>query len=79
MTCSLKDLPKKAQARVLALKGDPFLNQSLMDMGIQSNMLITLIDKLFFGSNYIVEVGHERLVLRKKEAQCLKVSTTKRM
>ena len=75
MTCSLKDLPKKVQARVLALKGEPFLNQSLMDMGIQSNMLITLIDKLFFGSNYIVEVGNERLVLRKQEAQCLKVCT----
>ena len=75
MTCSLKDLPKKVQARVLALKGDPGLNQSLMDMGIQNNVLITLIDKLFFGSNYIVEVGRERLVLRQQEAKCLKVST----
>ena len=77
MTCRLKDLPKKIQARVLALKGEPALNQSLMDMGIQSDMRVTLIGKLFFGSNYIVEVGNERLVLRKQEAQCLKVRTTR--
>ena len=76
MTCRLKDLPKKAQARVLALKGEPALNQALMDLGIQSNMWITLIDKLFFGSNYIVEVGNDRLVLRKHTAQCLTVCTT---
>ena len=76
MTCSLKDLPKKGRARVLALQGGPFLNQHLMDMGIQSNIIITLIDKLFFDSNYIVEVGNERLVLRKQTAQCLQVTTT---
>ncbi len=76
MTCSLKDLPKKASARVLSLRGGPFLNQHLMDMGIQSNIIITLIDKLFFDSNYIVEVGNERLVLRKQTAQCLQVTTT---
>ncbi len=76
MTCSLKDLPKKVQARVVDLQGEPFITQYLMDMGIQNNIIIKIIGKLFFGSNYIIEVGNERLVLRKHIAQCLTVSTS---
>ena len=76
MTCSLKDLPRKTPAQVIGLEGDPLLTQCLMDMGIQNNIFIKVIRKLFFGSNYIVDVGGERLVLRKKEAQCLRVTTS---
>ena len=76
MTCSLKDLPEKIQARVVDLKGEPSLIQYLMDMGIRDNIVIKLIGKLFFGSNYIIQIGNEHLVLRKKEAQCLKVTTS---
>ena len=76
MTCSLKDLPEKVQARVIDLQGESFTNQYLMDMGIRNNIIIKVIRKLFFGSNYIVEVGNEHLVLRKHIAQCLKVTTS---
>jgi len=74
MTCSLKDLPKRKTARVIGLKGDAV--QSLMDMGIRNNTIVKMISKLFFGNNYIVEVGNEHFVLRKHEAQCLKVTTS---
>ena len=74
MTCNLKDLPEKVNAKVIALNGES--TQRLMDMGIRSNIIIKIIGKLFFGSNYIIEVGNEHLVLRKKEAQCLKVTTS---
>ncbi len=74
MTCSLKDLPKKVSARVIDLQGES--TQYLMDMGIRNNIIIKIIEKLFFGSNYIIEVGNEQLVLRKKEAQCLIVTTS---
>ena len=76
MTCSLKDLPKKVQARVIELQGEPSLTQYLMDMGIRNNIIVKIIGKLFFGNNYIIEVGNEHLVLRKHEAQCLKVTTS---
>ncbi len=74
MTCNLKDLPEKVNAKVIALNGESV--QRLMDMGIRSNIIIRIIGKLFFGSNYIIEIGNEHLVLRKKEAQCLKVTTS---
>ena len=74
MTCNLKDLPEKVNAKVIALNGESA--QRLMDMGIRSNIIIRIIGKLFFGSNYIIEIGNEHLVLRKKEAQCLKVTTS---
>ena len=76
MTCSLKDLPKKVPARVVAVQGEPSLVCCLMDMGIRNNILVKIIGKLFFGSNYIVKVGNEHLVLRRREAQCLKVTTS---
>lgn len=76
MTCSLKDLPGKVQARVIDLQGGPFLIQYFMDMGIRNNIIIKIVGRLFFGSNYIIEVGNEHLVLRKHEAQCLKVTTS---
>ena len=76
MTCSLKNLPKKVKARIIDLQGEPSLTQYFMDMGIQNNIIIRIIGKLFFGSNYIIEVGNEYLVLRKHEAQCLKVTTS---
>ena len=76
MTCSLKDLPEKVQARVIGLQGESFTTQYLMDMGIRNNIVIKVIRKLFFGSNYIVEVGNEHLVLRKHIAKCLKVTTS---
>ena len=75
MTCRLKDLPEKMQARVVNMEGDHILIQYLMDMGIRNNIVVKMIGKLFFGSNYIIEIGNEYLVLRKKEAQCLKVTT----
>ena len=75
MTCRLKDLPEKMQARVVNMEGDHILIQCLMDMGIRNNSVVKMIGKLFFGSNYIIEIGNEYLVLRKKEAQCLKVTT----
>lgn len=76
MTCSLKDLPKQVQARVISLPGERCFTQYLMDMGIRNNIIIKVIGRLFFGSNYIIEVGNERLVLRKHLAQHLKVSTS---
>jgi Fe2+ transport system protein FeoA len=76
MTCSLKDLPEKVRARVVNLQAEPSLIQYFMDMGIQNNIVVRVIGKLFFSSNYIIEVGNERLVLRKNEAQCLKVTTS---
>ena len=75
MTCRLKDLPEKMQARVVNMEGDHALVRYLMDMGIRNNIVVKMIGKLFFGSNYIIEIGNEYLVLRKKEAQCLKVTT----
>lgn len=75
MTCRLKDLPEKMQARVVNMEGDHTLVQYLMDMGIRNNIVVKMIGKLFFGSNYIIEIGNEYLVLRKKEAQCLKVTS----
>ena len=47
-----------------------------MGMGVRSNILIRVIKKLFFGSNYIIEIDNEQMVLRKHEAQCLKVTTS---
>ena len=76
MTCNLKDLPGKVQARVIGLQCEPALTQCLMDMGIRNNIIVRVISRLFFGSNYIIEVGNEHLVLRKHEAQCLKVTTS---
>ena len=76
MTCSLKDLPERVRARVVNLQAEPSLIQYFMDMGIQNNIVVRVIGKLFFSSNYIIEVGNERLVLRKNEAQCLKVTTS---
>ena len=76
MTCSLKDLPEKIRARVVNLQAEPSLIQYFMDMGIRNNIIIKVIGKLFFSSNYIIEVGNEHLVLRKHEAQCLKVTTS---
>ena len=76
MTCSLKDLPEHVSARVIGLTGDTPSIQCLMGMGVHNNILIRVIKKLFFGSNYIVEIDNEHLVLRKHEAQCLKVTTS---
>ncbi len=76
MTCNLKDLPERVQARVINLQAEPSLVQYFMDMGIRNNIIVRVIGKLFFSSNYIIEVGNERLVLRKHEAQCLKVTTS---
>ena len=76
MTCLLKDLPEELPARVLDLKGEPSLTQKLMDMGIRNNIVIKIISRLFFGSNYIVQVGNEHLVLRKRTVECLKVTTS---
>lgn len=76
MTCSLKDLPERVRARVVNLPAEPSLIQYFMEMGIQNNIVVRVIGKLFFSSNYIIEVENERLVLRKNEAQCLKVTTS---
>lgn len=76
MTCSLKDLPEKVRARVVNLQAEPFLIQYFMDLGIRHNVIVKVIRRLFFSSNYIIEIGDERLVLRKNEAQCLKVTTS---
>ena len=76
MTCNLKDLPEHVSARVIDLKGDTPSIQCLMGMGVRNNILIRVVKKLFFGSNYVVEVDNEHLVLRKHEAQCLKVTTS---
>ncbi len=76
MTCSLKDLPEHVSARVIELTGDTPSIQCLMGMGVRSNILIRVIKKLFFGSNYIIEIDNEQMVLRKHEAQCLKVTTS---
>ena len=76
MTCSLKDLPAKAKARVVAMDGEQHIIQQLLGMGLRNNIFIKITRKLFFGSNYIVEVGNEHFVLRKHEAQCLRVTTS---
>ena len=75
MTCSLRNLPEKTKARVVVLDGESHIVQQLMGMGVRNNIFIKMIRKLFFGNNYIVEVGNEHLVLRKHEAQCLRVTT----
>ncbi len=76
MTCSLKDLPKRVKAQVIDLPEESHFTRYLMDMGIRNNSAIKVIGRLFFGSNYIIEVGNERLVLRKQIAQYLKVSAS---
>ncbi len=75
MTCNLKDLPAKTPARITNIKGEPHIIQRLMSMGIRNRIFIQVIRRLFFGSNYVVEVGDEQLVLRKQDAQCLRVTT----
>ena len=75
MTCSLKDLPEKVPARVVDLGGESHTTRHLMDLGLRSRAFVTLVRRLFFGNNYIIEVGDEHLVLRKSEAKCLKVTT----
>ena len=76
MTCSLKDLPEKTLARVVDFTGATSSIQRLMGRGLRQNTLVQLIRKLFFGSNYVIEVNNEQLVLSKHEAQCLKVTTS---
>ena len=76
MTCNLKDLPTKSPARIINMHGDPHIIQCLMNLGIRNSIFIKVVGKLFFGSNYIIEVLGERLVLRKHEAQCLQVTTS---
>lgn len=76
MTCSLKDLPEKTPARVVDFQGESSLNQEMMEIGIRHNIIIQIISKMFFGHNYIIQVGNEQLVLRKHLAQCLKVTTS---
>ena len=76
MTCNLKDLPEKTLAQITNIKGQSHIIQYLMSMGLCHATFIKVIRKLFFGSNYIVDVGGEHLVLRKKEAQCLRVTTS---
>ena len=75
MTCNLKDLPEKIPARITDIKGERHIIQCLMNIGIRNTLFIKVIGKLFFGSNYIIEVAGECLVLRKHEAQCLQVTT----
>ena len=76
MTCNLKDLPEEVHARVIGLTGDTSSIQYLMGMGLHNNILIRIVKRLFFGSNYVVEVDNEQIVLRKHEVQCLKVTTS---
>ncbi len=75
MTCNLKDLPEKTLAQITNINGQSHIIQYLMSMGLCHATFIKVIRKLFFSSNYVIEVGDERLVLRKQEAQCLQVTT----
>ncbi len=75
MTCNLKDLPEKTKAHVIGMEGECHIIQSLLDMGVHKDTFVRIVRRLFFSSNYVVEVGEEYIVLREREAKCLLVST----
>ena len=76
MTCNIKDLQNQIEARVVKMNGDSHLVNDLLAMGLHSNVLVKVIRRLFFGENVVLKVGDEHIVIGKREAKCLTVSTS---
>ena len=76
MTCNIKNLPEQVSARVIKMDGDTHLVNNLLAMGFRNNVFVKVIRRLFFGENVVLELGDEHIVIRKREATCLIVSTS---
>ena len=75
MTCTLKDLPERVSARLIDFTGPAGRVHHLMSMGLSSHIPLRIVRKLFFGNTYVIDAGGEQMVLRKQDAECLRVST----
>ena len=69
----LSKLNKGQVGRILCIKGDESLVYRLVEIGLHRNDKVQLVDKLLFGKNLVVLSRDGKYVLRKKEADLIKV------
>ena len=70
---SVSELKKEQFGRIICFQGHETLACRLMEMGLYVNDEVQLVDTLFFGRNLIIISKSGKYVLRKKEADCIKV------